>query len=351
MAVQTSCGEHGRSKSENDTAPPVGCDKRSAGTPYGVHNWCAGAALVTPYADIAQTLIHPIIVAWASIAITAGVASANAAAAETARFYPAADPENDGGWHLNESVSDEFEGVRLDTSKWHIQGTDGKYQSNFIGRAPSQFSTDNVRVEDGKLKLQARWEPDFKFTDKIDYSDKNHPGGRRYENITTAAVISKKKFLYGYMEIKCKAADASVTSSFWMTGNKSELDVFEFMGRPAQRHKVHLESELWSSIHDWGTKGGPTTWTDRLQLGWRVADDFHVYGIEWDQNYLKFHADGKLVRTVTKQEVGEEGWVIDGPLMIWVDSETFPWHGLPSEEDVPADYEIEYIRVWQKEPK
>lgn len=262
---------------------------------------------------------------------------------------PLADPSNEGGWKLNESVSDEFEVNKLDTKKWHIQGTGGEYRSSFIGRAPSQFSTDNVRVEDGKLKLEARWEPDFDFSKKIDKSDKKAPEGRRYENITTAAVISKQQFLYGYMEIKCKAADASVTSSFWMTGNGVELDVFEFLARPAQTHKKHLPRELWSSIHDWSPEGkGKTTWTDRLQLDWKVADDFHVYGIEWDENYLKFHADGKLVRTVLREDVGEEGWVVTKPLWVWVDSETFPWHGIPEKSDLPVDFEIEYIRIWQK---
>lgn len=265
------------------------------------------------------------------------------------KVYPAPDPANSGKWHLVEELSDEFNADELDTQKWHIQGEDGKYFSNFIGRAPSQFSTENVRLENGMLKLETRWEPSFDFFDKIDHSDKNAEGGRAYENITTAAVIGKQKFLYGYMEIRCKAADASVTSSFWMTGNNVELDVFEFLARPGQRHKTHLESELWSSIHDWSKPGGPTTWTDRLQLDWRVGGDFHIYGIEWTEDYLKFHADGQLVRTVTKEQVGEEGWVVTKPIRIWVDSETFPWHGIPVEQDLPVDYEIDYIRVWQNE--
>ncbi|MEJ7736808.1 MAG: hypothetical protein WKF97_05210 [Chitinophagaceae bacterium] len=36
------------------------------------------------------------------------------------------------------------------------------------------------------------------------------------------------------------------------------------------------------------------------------------------------------------------------PLNIWIDSETFPWHGVPAKEDLPVDYEVEYVRVWQK---
>jgi beta-glucanase (GH16 family) len=259
-----------------------------------------------------------------------------------AQANPASDPSNSSGWILNKEMSDEFEGRGLDTSKWLIQGTDGEYRSKFIGRAPSQFSTKNVRLEDGKLKLQTRWEPAFSFSAKPDNE------GKKYENITTAAVISKRQFLYGYMEIKCKAADASITSSFWMTGHNSELDVFEFMGAPAQAHKKHLEKEYLFTMIDWGNPkaGMKRVWQASHSLDWRVADAFHVYGCEWNENYLKFYADGKLVGSVTKEDLGER-WVLKTPLWIWVDSETFPWHGLPQKKDLPVDYEIDYIRVWQ----
>ncbi|CAA6679665.1 MULTISPECIES: family 16 glycosylhydrolase [unclassified Lentimonas] len=256
---------------------------------------------------------------------------------------PYSDPLNKGGWQLNKAVSDEFDSSRLDEDKWLIQGRNGEYKSRWIGRAPSQFSTENVRVEDGKLKIATRWEPDFDFSDKIDKAS-----GDKYENITTAAVIGKEEFHYGYMEIRCKAADASITSSFWMTGVKSELDVFEFVGKPSQKHKKHLEKEMMATMINWGKPQGPDrrSWRDHYPLDWRVADDFHVYGCEWNENYLKFYADGKLVGTVTKEELGER-WILVEPASIWVDSETFSWVGLPFKEELPADFEIDYIRVWQ----
>lgn len=256
--------------------------------------------------------------------------------------HPASDPASAAGWILNPDMSDEFEGRELDASKWLVQGTGGEYRSNFIGRAPSQFSTNNVRLENGKLKIQTRWEPEFRFSDKPDAD------GRKYENITTAAVISKKQFLYGYMEIKCKAANASITSSFWATGHNVELDVFEFLGAPAQAHKKHLEKEYMFTIIDWSKRPSTIVWRGKHQLGWRVADGFHVYGCEWNEDYLRFYADGALVGSVTKAELGKR-WVLNKPLWIWVDSETFPWHGVPHKNDLPVDFEIEYIRVWQKE--
>lgn len=262
--------------------------------------------------------------------------------AHSSEPHPASDPANVGGWVLNRDLSDEFEGSELDSGKWLVQGTGGEYRSNFIGRAPSQFSTGNARVEGGKLKLRTRWEPDFPFSEKPDAD------GRKHENITTAAVVSKRQFHYGYMEIKCKAADASITSSFWMTGHKSELDVFEFMGAPAQAKKKHLEREYMFTMIDWSSRQLSRVWRGTHQLQWRVADDFHVYGCEWGENELAFYADGVRVGGVTRAELGDR-WVLKHPLWVWVDSETFPWHGLPKQEDLPVDFEVEYIRVWQRQ--
>ena len=257
------------------------------------------------------------------------------------RVHPASDPGNQGGWVLNEAVSDEFEGQRLDEKKWLIQGRNGERRSNWIGRAPSQFSTRNAAVRDGKLILRTRWEPDYDFSGKPDAD------GRKYENITTAAVISRTQFHYGYLEIKCKAADASITSSFWMTGDRSELDIFEFMGRPAQQHKRPLEKEMMFTMIDWSTGSNVPVWRQKHELDWRVADAFHVYGCEWNPDGLKFYADGRLVGSVTREELDGK-WVLNHPMWVWVDSETFPWHGLPQEADLPADFEIEYIRIWQQ---
>lgn len=281
------------------------------------------------------------IVASVMAFILSACSSSNKTVQVPAAVYPFTDQTNAGNWKLNPDMSDEFEGTKLNTAKWFVQGTDSVYRSNFTGHAPAHFSTGNVRLENGMLKLQTKWEPDFKFSKEVDKK------GTKYENITTAAIISKKQFTYGYMEIKCKAADASITSSFWALGSNTELDVFEFLAKPKQTNKKHLETEFWSSVHDWAKPGGPSVWTNRHQLPFRVGSAFHVYACEWDADGIKFYADGKLIKASTREEMGD-GWVITKPVNVWVDSESFPWHGVPVKEDLPVDYEVEYVRVWQK---
>ncbi|MCW2119015.1 family 16 glycosylhydrolase [Flavobacterium sp. 7A] len=276
---------------------------------------------------------------------------------------PLSDQSNVGKWVLNEDLSDEFEASTLNQDKWFIQGTGGVYQSNFIGRAPSQFSTKNVRLEEGKLKLETRWDTSFVFSSKVD-------NGTKFENITTAAVISKKEFTYGYMEVKSKAADCEVTSSFWAIGGNTEFDFFEMFGDHKQPNKeaAGKERELWWSIHDWTSAGkGNTTYTESHDLGFRVAASFHVYGFEWSKDGLTIYIDGKLFREISRTTINayddilkhnggngvNENFVVTKPIRIWFDQETFPWHGVPdSKEEVgvtgKVDFEIEYFRLWQK---
>jgi hypothetical protein len=69
--------------------------------------------------------------------------------------------------------------------------------------------------------------------------------------------------------------------------------------------------------------------------------------VEWGEDYLKGFLDGKEVYSVTQKEVGKN-WVLNNPLEVWLDSEIFVWLGLPHQEELPADYQVDYVRVWQK---
>ncbi|XMO85861.1 family 16 glycosylhydrolase [Algibacter sp. AS12] len=274
--------------------------------------------------------------------------------------YPLSDQSNTGNWVLNSEVSDEFETSNLDESKWQIQGKGGVYKSNFIGRAPSEFSVNNAVVESGKLKIVSKWEPTYPFNQ--DRTQTVNGVVYKYKNITTAAVISKKQFKYGYMEIKSKSAKAPLTSSFWTTGaNTSELDMFEMFGG-------HKTNEAWKkrlkfNIISWDPNSpfyqpvfnGPVH-TRNIQADTNTADDFHVYGFDWTPEYIKVYIDGILHPngTILKSELTNNGanperWVTDVNYWVWFDSETFPWLGLPTEADLPAEYQIEYLRVWQKQ--
>lgn len=285
---------------------------------------------------------------WRQISFVGLLAIAlQASASDT--FAPASDRSNAGGWILNQSISDEFDGDELDSLKWHTQGSGGHYENNFKGRAPSQFVPDNVSVRDGHLRITTRWQPLFGFTG-------DSFGGHRYANITTGAIISRQKFHYGYLETRCKAANGPVSSSFWTTGEGGELDVFEHWGKDTRGEEV--TNRYHTSFHDWRDNKSPTwgkrIWTNSHRLDFHVGEEFHVYGLQWAEDYIRIYIDGGLVRTVTREEAGD-AWVIDNAQKVWFDSEIFPWEVNPgslSSSDFPGDglvFEVDYVRVWQRE--
>lgn len=295
---------------------------------------------------------------------------------------PHSDPTNQGEWTLNTIVSDEFDSTAINEDRWYIVGKfeddkpfyrhpDKPNKKVWTGRAPSQFSGRNYRLEDGMLKLEIRWEPDFPFIEEIHqpvFGD-----ALPYENITTACFIGRHYFKYGYVEIRSKAADTQCTSAFWSMGKGLEFDFFEMYGDGRREGKEHLDTELWWSIRDWNKLKGKPSYTERKNMGFRGADDFHTYGVEWDSLGIKYYIDGELFSSVTPEEatawakenreVDEDynGYVATQPISIWLDMEIFPWHGIPtSKEDLTRngtplqkelgrmDFEIDYVRVWQK---
>lgn len=279
-----------------------------------------------------------------------GLLSNNVQAQDT-NVLPSSDPTNEGGWVLNEDLSDEFEGTQIDHDKWFVEGQNGDYYI-WKGRPPSQFAPHNVIVKDGKLKLRTQWEPNYNFANENYADGNNNDKYGEFEGkplpITTAGVLTKKRFLHGYMEVKSKVGNAAITGAFWAIGYEQELDVYELMGNPKIDGNIKANSYL-ATAHDWSPPAvRPTKVFNHIEkLPFRTADDFHVYGAEWGVDYLKLFIDGKIVHQFTQDDVGTD-WVLNNPMEVWLDSEIFKWLGLPHKEELPVDFEIEYMRVWQK---
>lgn len=257
------------------------------------------------------------------------------------KLYPFSDSTDTGQWVLNKEVSDEFNSKHLDSAKWFVQGMNGTYRF-WKGQAPAQFASDNAVVENGILKIKTQWQPNFDFSNETF-------GGKKYENVTTAAIGSKKSFLYGYIEIKSKAGNASVTNIFKAMGLQQELNIFEHTAAPKLSTSVRDNHHTFS-FYKWtddkiSEKSKVFSYAHELE--YRVADDFHIYGCEWGRGFLKFYVDGQLVYETTEEE-SEGAWLFNTPLELWLLSETFPSLGLPVASELPVDFQVEYIRVWQR---
>ena len=241
---------------------------------------------------------------------------------------PLSHQSDSGGWMKYEPMSDEFEHGFLDTDKWV------RNMHWWKGRQPALFKAENVTVENGQLLLRMRKEPVPEEFGKLGYHD-----------YTSAAVYSRDRTCYGYFEVKARPMNSCGSSSFWFQqdatpGWLTEIDVFEIGGKaPGHENKYHMnlhvfrtptEKRHWSIGGDW-------------EAPWRLADDFHIYGLEWDEENIKYYVDGVLVRRVRNTHWHQ-------PLYLIFDSETMPdWFGMPDDRDLPSTFHIEYVRAWKRQ--
>ncbi len=242
-------------------------------------------------------------------------------------YLPLSDQGNRKGWVRYEPMSDEFEGKMLDPDKWWPRNP------KWLGRQPAFFWDRNVSVNEGKLHLMMRRE-----------ESPEAPKNKGYHTYTSAAVKSKGTVKYGYFEVKARPMNSHGSSSFWFYENEpemwTEIDVFEIGGgAPGFEKKynmnVHVfrtptETEHWSKHGQWESPE-------------RLADDYHVYGLEWDQDRICWYFDGVPVRWVENTH-WHQGLTLN------FDSETMPeWFGLPRDGGLPSTYSIEYVRAWKRD--
>jgi hypothetical protein len=240
---------------------------------------------------------------------------------------PLSDQADVGNWKKYEIMSDEFEGNQLDPNKWYPRNP------GWLGRQPAYFYPGNVTVSDGKLHLTMR---------KQEVPEMSQDKG--YHTYTSAAVKSKTTVRYGYFEVKCRPMKSAGSSSFWFYNSTpeiwTEIDVFEIGGKaPGFEKKYNM------NVHVFRTPTENKHWSkgDVWIAPTNLADDYHTYGLEWDEEKIRWYFDGMLVRWVENTHWHQR-------LTLNFDSETMPdWFGLPKDSDLPSTYSIEYVRAWKKD--
>ncbi len=242
-----------------------------------------------------------------------------------------ADPPAGSTWTPIPELTDDFKGSQLDSTKWW--NTNPTWQ----GRPPGYFSPANVSVDDSGLHLTARAEAPPTGLPPV------------YHTFTTAAVKSKARALYGYFEIKARAMNSSVSSAFWFYAQDpsvakptlwTEIDIFEVCGKSQKEEQNYHTNAHVMVAPEIGKKQvhSPGVW----KASFRFSDDFHVYGLEWSADSLKWYVDGACIRDLPNAHWHQA-------LNMNFDSETMPnWFGLPNPKDLPSTFTIAYVHSWKK---
>lgn len=241
--------------------------------------------------------------------------------------------------------SDEFDkpnGSQPDTAKWvYDVGARvwGNHELEYYTRR-----SENVRIEDGKLVITARRESYV------------GAGGARF-NFTSARLKTQGHFsqAYGRFEARIKLpAGQGIWPAFWALGENvdsagwpkcGEIDIMENVGKePGMNH---------GSLHGPGGKGTTSDMTATITLpaGHRLADDFHIYAVDWEPGAIRFYLDDHLYATFYAAQ-----WPTDGT---WVFNHRFflilnvavggDWPGAPDDTtSFPQSMLVDYVRVYKR---
>lgn len=183
------------------------------------------------------------------------------------------------GWSL--VWSDEFESNAVDTNKWVFDigtGVSG-WGNNELEYYTSR--TNNVRVENGNLIIQALQES---------YGGMSYTSARlKTQGIkawTFGKIVARIKLPYGQ----------GIWPAFWMLGDNfnggnwpacGEIDILEMIGGDGDSNKT-----LYSTLHwlQYGTYAGFQMSTN---IGEPLANNFHIYEIDWSSTTVVGKIDGK----------------------------------------------------------
>lgn len=226
--------------------------------------------------------------------------------------------------------SDEFNGNSLDTNTWNYEIGTGSWG---WGNNEQQYYTDrNIKVSNGTMKITAKRE---------DY------GGMKYTSsrITTK---NKKNFKYGKIEARIKMPKfKGVWPAFWMLGANQDSVGWPKCGEIDIMEAINDENLVYGTLH-WFHDPGNNNADSGSSVAVANRTEYHVYGVEWTADKLRWYVDGKVYRTMdvsndSFSEVRKEYFVIFNMAI------GGQWPGYDIDETAfPATMEVDWVRAYKK---
>jgi beta-glucanase (GH16 family) len=276
------------------------------------------------------------------LAILAAACGASGPAATQTPATPVTPP---GPWVL--SWSDEFDGpagALVDGTRW-LAETGG----HGWGNQERQFYTaraENASLDgNGHLVITARAE-----SPSAGYSCWYGPCG-----YTSARLITKGRFeqTYGRFEARIKIPRGQgIWPAFWLLGANidgvgwprcGEIDVMENIGREP--------SVVHGTVHGPGYSGAAGISRSYALSSGALADDYHLYAIEWERGDIRWYLDGQEFHRVTTNNLPSgTAWAFDHAFFVLLNVAVGgSWPGDPdASTSFPQQMLVDYVRVYRR---
>lgn len=253
---------------------------------------------------------------------------------------------------------DEFDkDGRLDEAVWN-------YEEGFKRNEELQwYQSANAYCRDGLLVIEARKEhrPNPMYSENNSHDWRT---SRKHIEVTSSSVTTagKKEFLYGCFEVRARIpVGKGAWPAIWTLGNSmewpscGEIDIMEFYRKGGIPHI--LANAAWGTEQKWNARWNSKAipFTHFLEQNPDWASEFHVWRMDWDKESIRLYLDNELLNEITLKDtyngsLGEGRNPFMQPHYLLLNLAVGGINGgEPSEEAYPMRYEIDYVRVYQKE--
>lgn len=245
-----------------------------------------------------------------------------------------------------EVFMEEFNGASLDRSRWKTAlpwgpdttiNSESQYFVNTFGSNPPAY--DPFVFTGETLRITGLETPA-----ELSQSVNNKP---YMSGVITSA--DHFEMTYGYVEMNAKVAGGEgLLSTFYLFNqsfekNKPEIDILEYIGsKPDRTYQTYHYYD--SNRARWATGEKHSSPTMEAVIAEDLSKGFHTYAVLWEPGLVIWYIDGQEVRRLSGARISDEPMNIIAQMVMGSE-----WIGLPSASSIPAVFEIDYIRVWQKQ--
>jgi beta-glucanase (GH16 family) len=203
--------------------------------------------------------------------------------------------------------SDEFDGPKLDTTKW--QTCYDNYSAQFDGCTnygnweSEWYKSSQVNILQGNLVLTADKQliaADNKFGTTQDYE---YVSGMVSTGSVNKVDPAKWQNTYGYYEARMLVPDGqAIWPAFWLLPTDHdwppEIDIMETVG---QKPNELINTYFWK-----GGKNEPVKDSSVYTHSENLSDNWHTYAVDWQPGSIKWYLDDKLVKTAVSGQVSSK---------------------------------------------
>lgn len=196
----------------------------------------------------------------------------------------------------------------------------------------ASFSESNAYCENGELIIEAKKISDGNYTSS---------GIATTESFTEGRLVARAKLPYG----------KGMWPAFWTinaprtAAGYREIDIMELVGGGSNDGIIYGTAWWGPNGNDLESDGGHF----RISPA-KYSDDYHVFGIDWDDTGIAFFLDDSVYHVATLDQAGQENFQLPQEVRFNL-AVGGGWPGEPNSTTVwPQKFHIDWFRVYEKQP-